>query len=586
MSDLTLLRYYTRLTSLGTGEAVKVVLPQLAELCCTSPRHARNLLHQMQQHGWLIWTPKVGRNQRSSLQLNLPLDQLKQQLASERVRLGQYQKALLILDNDQAAFGRLLRTTSGASLREGRLHIQLTYKRSFERLVPHQLQRSSERFLLRQIYCCLVSSHRDGTLEPQLAHHWHYDQDTYQWTFYLRPALTFHDGSALDADGIARLFTKLSTLPNYRQELSHLVNITAPMANQIVFQLDKPDFGFGGLISGVKYAIQPMSQLSEKNNLNVIGSGPFKVSEHSQTRLCLDAFEQYYHCRALTDQVTIWKLEEHQLADKKIQTNQPGAQESRECRYYLAAEAGHQTDDDSHQSRIEEGCLFVLFNQTSTAGLNEDQRRYLSSFLSAQRVYQQLSQSQTLFGCEQASNLLPMWQPIVRPNAPATDLPHHITIAVYDYSALKNCAYAIQTMLASLGTEVTVNVYSYRALSELAQNNKLSETLVITNINLDDNRHASAFSSLYHNPVVQHCLGQTLSDWLTHSLNTLRSTTQLKHYLEALEPIASAMITQYWLSPLFHHRQTLRFHGVLKNVQLTNWGWPDIKNVWSTDWPT
>ncbi|ERB65133.1 hypothetical protein N779_11850 [Vibrio coralliilyticus OCN008] len=202
MSDLNLLRYYSRLEPLGVGEEIKTALPQVAEMLFTSPRHARNLLNQMQQLEWLEWSPKVGRNQRSGLLLNHPLDELKSQLAAKRILEGKYEKALSILDDDETAFGRLLQSTSGASLREGLLHIQLTYKRPFERLVPHQLQRSSERYLLRQIYCCLVSSDSEGNLEPQLAHHWQYDETHYQWTFYLRPALTFHNGAAIDADSI------------------------------------------------------------------------------------------------------------------------------------------------------------------------------------------------------------------------------------------------------------------------------------------------------------------------------------------------------------------------------------------------
>ncbi len=41
--------------------------------------------------------------------------------------------------------------TSGATMREGLLHVQLTYKRKFEDLFPHHIHRSSERFLIRQI---------------------------------------------------------------------------------------------------------------------------------------------------------------------------------------------------------------------------------------------------------------------------------------------------------------------------------------------------------------------------------------------------------------------------------------------------
>nr|WP_275658327.1 SgrR family transcriptional regulator [Vibrio sp. Isolate25] len=578
-----MLRYYSRLEPLGVGEEIKIALPQVAELLFTSPRHARNLINQMQQLEWLEWAPKVGRNQRSSLLLNHPLNELKSQLAAKRILEGKYEKALGILDNDETAFGRLLQSTSGASLREGLLHIQLTYKRSFERLVPHQLQRSSERYLLRQIYCCLVSSDAEGNLEPQLAHHWHYDETHYQWTFYLRPSLTFHNGAAIDADSIVSLFAKLSTLANYQSELAHLVSVTSPMANKVIFQLSQPDQGFGGLISGVKYSIQPTSQVNNAHSYAVIGSGPFRVSEHSQTRLCLEAFERFYGCRALTDQVTIWKLDESELTNKQIQTNQPGAQESRECHYYLSHAVDIKVRNDTQQSRIEDGCMFILFNQIASTTLNDAQRRYLSSHLSSVRVFEQLKSNQTLFGCEIAHNMLPMWHPVIRPEAPSVELPKQLDIAVYDYTVLRNCAFAVKAILAELGVDVQVQTYSYRQLNELAQNQQLNQSMIITNINLDDNRHASAFSSLYHNPVLQSCIGQDSKQWLTQSLNTLRSKTPLNQYLDALEPIASALINQYWLTPLFHHRQTLRFHGVLKDVELTNWGWPDIRNVWSTD---
>lgn len=582
MSDLTLLRYYSRLSELGTGEEIKTSLPTVAETLITSARHARNLLGDMQKLGWLEWIPKVGRNQRSTLLLKYSLKELKTQLAAIRVRAGQYEKALSILEHDQTAFSQLLYSTSGASMREGRLHIQLTYKRPFERLVPHQLHRSSERYLMRQIYCCLVGSRADGQLEPQLAHHWHYDEQAFEWTFYLRPALTFHNGTTIDAECIASLFGKLKSLPHYQNELAHLVEVFAPQSNKVVFQLSKPDLGFGGLISGVKYGIQPASQVNQAGHTLVIGSGPFTVTEHSNSKLCLQAFDRYYACRALTDQVTIWQFDETETIEQQIKTNQPEAHSSG-CNYYLSRSAAVKKDNDAQKSKIEDGCMFTLFNQNAEYALDYAQCRYLSSVITPTQVFEQLKKSHTLFGCVLAHNLLPGWHKVLRPEADKVPLPPQLSIAVYDYSALKYCALAIQTILEALGIDVTVNTYSFRELSQKATDGSLTESLVITNINLDDNRHASAFNSLYHNPVLQSCIGENAQQWLTQSLNQLRSETHLHDYLHALEPIAAALINQYWLVPLFHHQQTLRFHGVLKDVALTNWGWPDIRNVWSTD---
>lgn len=138
MSNLNLLRYYQRIITVGVGSEIKTTVQEVADLLCTSPRHARNLLSQMQELDWLTWQPRAGRNQRSTLLLNIELGALKESLALERIQQGKYERALAILDEDEAMFGRLLKTTSGTSVQEGRVNIQLTYKRMFERIVPHQ----------------------------------------------------------------------------------------------------------------------------------------------------------------------------------------------------------------------------------------------------------------------------------------------------------------------------------------------------------------------------------------------------------------------------------------------------------------
>ncbi|EGU33999.1 ABC-type uncharacterized transport system, periplasmic component [Vibrio ichthyoenteri ATCC 700023] len=583
MSDLNLLRYYARLTQLGVGNEIKTALSDVSDTLFTSARHARNLLGEMQKQHWLSWQPKVGRNQRSTLILKLELDELKAQLATKRIEQGKYEKALAILDNNERTFGQLLQNTSGASIREGRLHIQLTYKRPFEKLLPHSLHRSSERYLIRQVYCCLVTSNSYGMLEGQLSHHWQHNEQGTEWAFYLRPGLTFHNGHVIDANHIAELFKQLKLHANYQQELNHLLDVRAAMDNKVTFHLSEPDFGFGGLLSGIKYSIQPLHQLQAEFQGAVTGSGVFEVVEHSNTKLCLQAFDRYYACRALTDMVTIWQLDERELKQKQIETNHPEKQRDQACHYYLTSETQEADSQAIQQTRIEDGCMFVLLNQRSHQALSEQQRRYFSNLVTPESVYQHLKQRGKNFGSEHAYNLLPMWHKVIRPDASVCPLPKQISIAVYDYNALVNCANAVAEQLLHLGIDVIVNTYSFQELNKLCAEQRLQETMVITNINLDDNRHASAFNSLYHNAILHGSISDEAQTWLIQSLQILRQTTPLNQYLDALEPIASALINQYWLLPLFHHSQTLRFHGVLKDVALTNWGWPDIRNVWSAD---
>ncbi|CAE6957309.1 periplasmic component [Vibrio sp. B1FIG11] len=126
-------------------------------------------------------------------------------------------------------------------------------------------------------------------------------------------------------------------------------------------------------------------------------------------------------------------------------------------------------------------------------------------------------------------------------------------------------------------------MYSYRELNEKAENGTLDETLVVTNTTSDDSRHVSAFTNFFSNDVLYHTLGEENAQWLDEQLEKVRSLVPLEDYLVALEPIASTLVSEYWIAPMFHHTQTLRFQGVLEDVALTNWGWPDIRSVWSAD---
>ncbi len=360
MSDLNLFRYYSRIETLGVGQEIKTTLQELSEQLFTSTRHARSLLNQMQNEQWLTWVPKAGRNNRSTLIMHHSIDVLTERLAAERIKQGKYEKALEILGDDQSKFGRLLKNTSGASMREGRLNIQLTYKRPFERIVPHQRHRSSERFFLRQIYSCLVTSDSKGELHPDLAHHWRYDSKTFEWTFYLRPNLSFHNDGVIDSNTIVALFNKLKTHKNYQSELAHLEHVDAPNPLKVVFRLNKADKGFGGLLSGVKYGIQPVSQVNNSQGTNVVGSGSFEVIEHTAERLILQAFDQYYGCRVLADNVTVWIVDEDEQELKSgISSN--GVM----CGHYISMP--HESKNNSgHQSQKEDGSLFALFNTNAT----------------------------------------------------------------------------------------------------------------------------------------------------------------------------------------------------------------------------
>ena len=575
------LLYYSRIANLGVQKEILITLHDVAESMFTSARHCRTLLKEMHSVGWLKWVPKVGRNQRSVLYLRYRPDELKAEIAKQLISNGKYEKALVLINNDQMLFGQLLQTTSGATRREGLLHIQLTYRRPFSQLLPHLALRNSERFFLRQVYCCLIKCDENGNVTPQLAHHWIYNEDKYQWRFFLRPQLSFHDGSEISAEKIAELFTLLKELPEYQKELVHIDSVTAINPHCVEFTLNQPDPGFAGLISDARYSIQPASQILLPSK--IVGSGAFQVQEHSDKRLRLEAFDNYYGCRALTDTVTVWQVAPKEAGSfGKTMLQADMAQEKHSaCSHYVSINGTNEEAENNQQTRIEDGCLLMMFNHQS--GLQMMQRKYLSQLLATDNLMAQLGKSNNHIEAIPACNLLPSWTTIYSAKTVQQPLPKKLTIAVFKHQALIDCSEAIVGMLEQAGVNCQVNTYSFEDFYEKASKNDLDEDLLLTSLNLDDNRPTSAFRWMLSNPVLHQCLSPDDSKWLRTNLINIRQKSPLNEYIRELEAIGTAMIGEYWLLPLFHHRQTLRFEGILKGVSITAWGWPSLQEVWSED---
>jgi len=608
--------HFSRLSKLGVKQEIAITLQEVAEVMFTSTRHCRTLLNEMRDLGWLEWIPKAGRNQRSRLYLVYAVDELKAELAQQMIAVGKYEKALTLIDNDQVLFGQLLQNTSGAVQREGRLHIQLTYARSFSALLPHIALRNSERFLVRQVYCCLVQCDKNGIIGRQLAHHWTYNAELQRWRFYLRPALTFHDGSAINAEKIAELFNRLKQLPTYKTELAHVSHVSAVNPLRVEFQLDQPDPGFAGLIADVKYSIQPYLQLQSQLNATaaIVGSGAFRVQEHTQQYLRLQAYDNYYGHRALTDTVTIWQVSSQQtdlpcttelqanVVHKTSQirsnyaTNSLKQENSLEQANSLGQEYSleqkvsslepevapdEQAIESDQKSRIEYGCLLAMIN--SKAQLSLLQRKYLSQLLAADKLMAELKQSANPIEAIPAYNLLSNWLKIISTDTAEQPLPSKLTIAIFEHHTLKECAQAMMTLLKQAGIDCEVNVYSFEELVQKASANTLIEDLILISLDLDDNLPTSVFHWMLSNAVLNQSLSAEASHWLRTKLISIRQQQPLTNYLTELESISTAMITEHWMIPMLHHRQTLYFQGVLKGVSINVWGWPEIQDVWSEE---
>lgn len=589
MQKKKLYRYFSRLQVLEVSVIHEITLPEIAQLLLTSERYARTLMKQFQDSQWVSWTPKVGRNQRSLMQIEMTLDDAQHQVASELIEKGQYEAAREMVDHNDRRFAQLLESTSGAVIREGMLHVQLTYRRQIMPLLPQMQQRNSERFLLRQLYACLVESDADGQLKPQLAHHWACLQYGLVWRFYIRPNLRFHDSSVINAYRLTALFNQLKMLPEYDKEMAHIQCISALSELVIEFKLHKEDRALAALFSDIRYSIQPEQQVGEniKQTGRLIGSGAFKLAEHNNEKLKLVAFDEFYACRALTDSVTIWQLNEESNAlpcDITINQN---------CLVNLGVNKQEQNNSVSSeisepilqdQARVEDGCLLMIFNQRGKA-ISSAQVNVLSNILNWHKLPEQLNKIPLAGFVDQkwaipARHLLPQWPNVHVVNSEMTALPEHVSIAIFEHQALVLCAEQIQRALIREGVDCRIDKYDFNTFNHKLAAGELNHTILLSSINLDDNRPTSLFRWLYSSSLLQQCLSEKNKAWLDRELTQIRERLPASDYLPEIEPLVSAMIQGRWIQPLFHHKQAVHFQGVLKGVEISTWGWPLLKDVW------
>ena len=179
-------QHYLRLLRRFDLQAADTTLQSLAETLFCTRRHVRVLLNQMSQAGWLAWQGEAGRGRHSRLQLLVSEAQLDQARASTLLEAGELDAAVQALGADPRQLAALIRSQLGQHSHNDRQLLRVPYYRPLVDLHPQHANRRTEIHLLRQIFNGLTRINEDnGELEPDLAHHWHSDNQAH-WTFYLR----------------------------------------------------------------------------------------------------------------------------------------------------------------------------------------------------------------------------------------------------------------------------------------------------------------------------------------------------------------------------------------------------------------
>ena len=153
--------------------------------------------------------------------------------------------------------------------------------------------------IVRTLYDALVALDDAGTYRPALAERWEVSDDARIWTFHLRDGVVFHNGDTLtSADVVATLGRVLDpsiggafgTEGVYRSYLGS-AGITAPDPGTVRIVTEEPMADLLDLV--VDMPIAPTGALDQLPS-TYVGSGPYRVVEHTPGRLVMAAHRDYW----------------------------------------------------------------------------------------------------------------------------------------------------------------------------------------------------------------------------------------------------------------------------------------------------
>ncbi len=357
MSSGRLQQQFIRLWQCCDGKSQETTLNELAEMLSCSRRHMRTLLNMMESRGWLTWEAEAGRGKRSRLTFlytGLALQQQRAEDLLEQDRIDQ----LVQLVGDKAAVRQMLVSHLGRSFRQGRHILRVLYYRPMKNLLPGSALRRSETHIARQIFSALTRvNEENGELEADIAHHWQQLTPTH-WRFFLRPGIHFHHGRELEMADVIASLQRSNALPLY----THIERIESPTAWTLDIHLRQPDRWLPWLLGQVPAMVLPQEwQTMNHFSSMPVGTGPYAVVRNNQNQLKIHAFEDYFGYRALIDEVNVWVLPEISEEPNGGLTLQ-----------------GNTESEKAVESRLEEGCYYLLFDSRSPLGANDAVRRWLS----------------------------------------------------------------------------------------------------------------------------------------------------------------------------------------------------------------
>ncbi len=183
------------------------------------------------------------------------------------------------------------------------------------------------------VYDSMFELKLDGTFEPGLAESWVVSDDGKVWTFKIHQGVTFHDGTPLTAGDIAftyKFYQSHEDFPYMPVYTTYFESVEAPDDSTLVINLTEPVpnmesqlFYMFILPEHIWSQYDDPTAAVEFENLEMIGSGPFKLVEYKQGEFVhLAAVKDHFRTPPKIDQVVFQTFDNQDALVQALVTGQ------------------------------------------------------------------------------------------------------------------------------------------------------------------------------------------------------------------------------------------------------------------------
>ncbi|GKU76318.1 ABC transporter substrate-binding protein [Paenibacillus sp. L3-i20] len=583
------------------GEGLEITTAELAETLQCTHRNMVLLLKRMVQEGWIVWSPRRGRGNRSSLTFIASMEKLLLDEAKELVLRGDLQTALTMIQQQQAGhtlqeqfqewltgqFG--FRTEVEGNRRMDTLRFPLPGM--INSLDPARIHYFGESHFVNQLFDSLVRMDDKGeSILPHLAHAWEVNEDRTEWTFYLRKGVLFHHGREMLASDVMFSLQRLRKLaPNglYSGVYNGIESMITPDDTTISIRLKERNEVFLSFLTTNRASIVPQDIcLAEGERFgeagkSPIGTGPFRLLSNEQGIWTLEAFPSYFQGRAFLDRVEIWTMP---IANEQEDEPTVELQKFQVMHNVRISDMAGSEWQQVRQSGTT--CKFLTVNELKEGPLTSPEiRATLDRALNRPKLLRMLSgdviESASSFWLHDKSGDTDeciddedQFAAINEEDTDSNDRGKKLVLTLTTIPQYANDAAILKQLLQEQDIILDIHLI---AAEQFKGNARMSSDLLLFAVMLDEHRELRLID-LYKS--IQQHMPTTLSHELEDALDRILSEKEAGNRVKLFIKIEQELVKRHSLLFLYRKHLKTAFHPSVQGISLESLGWVRFRDLW------